>query len=122
MLVEPQCYFEEEQQDEIPNLDDSVWERVLGKLTSMCEAFSKEMELDYEGASFKPEELIDLGLPRLLLQAGILRFLSSSYWEAWLDRLLERSFEIEVGLDAWLRRLRRADAEQQLLDRIRANK
>ena len=92
---------------------------MLNAMVKLIDSFSNEVEENYDLVIFKPEGLLQLDLSRLKLQAAIVRFLGSSYWEAYLDTLLERSFEIEVCLDNWLRELRLASSSSVLVTAVR---
>ena len=68
------------------------------KLISMVENFQIQIKHSYQDASFSVNDLLSLKLSRNVLSLASTKFLQSSFWETTIDTLLERSFEVEVGI------------------------
>ena len=68
-------------------------------MQSNLESFKLWIRDDYESARYDTAHWKNTRFTRLQLEAGFGKFLSNSYWEEWLEELLERSYEVEVELE-----------------------
>ena len=96
-----------------------VWDEGFNKLQELLTGFESRIRDDYDAAEFEAASLGDVCPTRLQVEAVCSRFLSSSYWDVWVDTLLERSYEVEVELEKFLREWKAKDREEELMRRIR---
>ena len=98
-----------------------MWEGGFNKLQSLLTGFESKIREDYDAAEFETSGLGDGTFTRLQVEAFCSRFLSSSYWDVWIDTLLERSYEVEVELERYLREWKAKGRENELLRMIRGD-
>ena len=72
------------------------WKLVYDLSLRIADSFKEQVQVNYDDAVFQLQLLNNLGYdPRITESAGIL-FFQSSFWESYVETLLERSFGCEV--------------------------